>query len=154
MSCVGDHFEKRGSSCEPPPPCPDVRPALGVACSAIGFGPSRCNYYDTCGDRPYGYGTPYSDTLSCSGGRWTLVSDDYVATCPKDPPMGGAPCLCGIHHYGDCSYGDCYGTPTTTARCDASTGRWTVLPSTCNPPPPDDDAGPPDVGFSDAGSGG
>jgi hypothetical protein len=146
--------------CEPPPACPATRPELGAACKrSFGFGPERCDFLDHCADRSVASRT---DTLECDDVSWKLSSTDYVATCPKAEPTEGASCLCGVHSYGDCDYGDCSGAPTTTARCDKATGKWTVLRSTCNPPPPDaggfeagsGEAGSGEAGSSDAGSGG
>jgi hypothetical protein len=153
-SCSGGHFELGGHSCNPPAPdCPASRPTPGASC--YGYGP--CGYTDTCVDSPTGAST---ESFVCTAGTWRSMVEDYVAKCPKTPPVDGSSCACGAHFYGECGYGDCYGSPTTIARCDPTSGRWSVLPSTCNPPPPDADAGPPpdvgtsgEAGSSEAGSG-
>jgi hypothetical protein len=150
MRCVGDHFETSGGSCNPPPACPSTKPVLGTACvPGYGFGPMRCTWADTCEDI-----RGKLDTFTCDGSKWILV-DDYVAACPDVAPTEGASCLCGEHHYGECNYDDCYGRPTTTARCDKTTGKWTLLRSTCKPPPPHPGAfevGPAEAGSGEAGS--
>jgi hypothetical protein len=51
--------------------------------------------------------------------------------CPSSEPANGASCSSEI----TCNYGNCYGTPTTTAMC--RNGEWQVIEATCNPPPPE-----------------
>ncbi len=62
--------------------------------------------------------------------------------CPAAAPSNGAPCTPGMAVQ-MCSYGDCLGRPTTTARC--ATGTWEVVNSTCNPPPDVPTDGPTDA---------
>lgn len=126
--------EAGGSSCNPPPPeCPTV-PFEGAPCKA-GWG--SCSYPDTCDQRPPD--APAYRSWSCVGDK--LVSydttTDYVVKCPVVAPKNGDPCSCAGHYAGPCSYGDCGGTPTTTATCDAKTQTWSVSVLSCNPPPPD-----------------
>jgi hypothetical protein len=149
FQCTGGKFEDRSHSCNPPPPeCPLSRPRLGASCVGSSFG--SCSYPDLCEDRPRD--SSGFDALTCGLGVWRL-STTYVATCPATEPIDGSSCTCGDHYYGDCKYGDCYGIATTDAHCDAVTGIWRVMHSTCNPPPPDFDAGGADAGSAEAGSG-
>lgn len=68
--------------------------------------------------------------------------------CPAARPTSGEPCQVTK----ECTYDDCYGTPSTQAKCVG--GKWSVMETSCNPPPPDaGDAG--DAGdANDAGDSG
>jgi hypothetical protein len=129
------------SSCNPPmPTCPTIEPAVGSPCYEA---PHPCPYHDACTDIAKADDIDY---LLCTSGKWTLT-DDYVATCPASAPADGDSCRCGLHAYPTtCSYstGCSMGVGDAIATCDASTGRWSVVHATCNPPGPD--GGPIDVG--------
>lgn len=130
-----------GSSCNPPAPeCPPTEPTVGSSCLGGSWG--SCNYRDTCEHRPV---EARPTQYICGGGTWRLAAatePSYVATCPTTVPTHDSPCTCGpTHFYGNCTYGDCYGMPTTQAYCDATTGKWNVTLFTCNPPALDAGAG-------------
>jgi hypothetical protein len=128
------------SSCNPPPPeCPSTEPTEGAPCDTYGWG--GCYYADLCPARPAD--APSGASYQCMGGAWTKTAfgEDYELACPTATPAQGDACECAGHYPSACSYGDCYGTPTITARCDAATRTWSVAMLTCNPPPPELDAG-------------
>lgn len=50
--------------------------------------------------------------------------------CPEAAPQQGDSCS----GEATCDYGDCYGSPTTTAACRG--GEWSVSEVSCNPPAP------------------
>lgn len=135
MSCEGSTWRESGrSSCNPPPPeCPPI-PYEGAPCKA-GWG--DCGYPDKCESKPAD--APSYRSWQCVGDRLVRrdTTTDYVVACPALAPRNGDPCACAGHYAGPCSYGDCYGVPTATARCDERTMTWIVGVSSCNPPPPD-----------------
>lgn len=103
--------------------CPATRPADGSACTTA----QRCTYGD-CG------GSPTSEA-TCENGRWTsyeVSCNPPPPVCPEARPVDGAGC--DVAETQTCSYDDCYGTPSTQARC--LDGVWQVQRMSCNPPPP------------------
>lgn len=134
VQCVAGAWRESGvSSCNPPPPdppCPATEPRVGEACTRPGYS-AACTYPDKCS--PAGV-----KGYACESGAWKLTTPTSTSACPATAPKHGSPCLCVS---GTCTYGDCYGTPTIYATCDAATGTWQALESTCNPPPPPLDGG-------------
>jgi hypothetical protein len=132
--CVGHQYQCRSGQwaevncpCNPPAPvCPPTEPWPGSPCSTGSWG--SCVYPDSCKDVPDG-GSGF-DSLRCAG-VWTL-DDNYVPRCPSSTPSVGGSCVCGLHHYGTCSYLFACdgGTTTLTATCDPS-GAWTVSAPSC-----------------------
>jgi hypothetical protein len=133
VQCIGGVWKSVGeSSCNPPPPdmpCPATEPSPGSYCYRPTGG--ACTYPDKCS--PSG-----TKAYSCEGGSWKLSSPTTTSACPATRPVHGSSCGgCAAH----CTYGDCYGTPTIDALCDATTGTWQVVETSCNPPPPPLDGG-------------
>lgn len=133
MQCVSGVWKSVGeSSCNPPPPdppCPVTEPSVGSSC----FRPmgSKCSYADKCS--PSG-----TKVYVCEGAAWKVYGPTTTDACPATRPVDGSSCTgCGTH----CTYGDCYGTPTVDALCNATTGTWQVVETSCNPPPPPLDGG-------------
>ena len=146
FQCIDGRFKEiMGPSCNPPPVCPVEEPTRGSTCLTGGFG--GCSYADKCVDRPSD--APANDFMHCAG-TWTLSGPDYVAKCPSVQPLEGSSCRCGQHFYGTCSYGSCGGLGSISAKCDTTSGLWSVITSTCNPPAPD--AGSGESGSAEAGS--
>ncbi len=122
------------ATCNPPPPpmnaCPRTEPKAGASCAT--FADLQCVYNGSRCNEAGGYEPERH--YSCGSGVWVAQPAPEcvppVPTCPSSPPNDGARCT------GDlvCPYGDCYGSPTTTARCSTQAGRWSVFTSTCNPP--------------------
>jgi hypothetical protein len=125
--------ESGGSTCNPPPVCPEVA-YEGAPCKP-GFG--ECRYPDMCPAIPKD--APIYVSWGCFDGKLVrrATTPDYVVACPATAPRDGDPCLCASHYAAPCTYGDCGGTPTTTAQCDGKTNTWSVSTLSCNPPPPD-----------------
>jgi hypothetical protein len=127
-------------------PCPRSKPAVGSACGIH----KLCSYEDECPSHP----AHYREGFECTKGKWQRSGGDYTVPCPREPPVEGESCAaCAAHYFDSCDYGSCRGQPSTTASCDARTGRWNVTTTPCDPiphPPPVDagldavDAGAPD----------
>lgn len=134
--CNKGTWQRGGSSCNPPPPdppCPAEEPRVGGSCTRSPLA-SKCQYRDDCPANPTDYG--FNDYV-CDAGVWVRPSPVYTVKCPATEPINGSACPCGPHMPSEtCSYGDCYGTPTTTAAC--INGAWSVSRLSCNPPPPID----------------
>lgn len=108
--------------------CPAAQPAEGAACDPA-FDPASCNYgWSECARGP-------SVTALCEGNAWRLAvatCNPPPPTCPAQAPQRGTSCV--LLPGTQCTYGDCYGSPTTWARCES--GTWQVAEASCNPPPP------------------
>ncbi len=87
----------------------------------------ECQYGDC-------YGNP-TTTAKCIDGRWSVAErscNPPMPQCPADAPIRET--ACGPIAQ-ECTYGDCGGVPTTTARCVA--GTWEISSRSCNPPIPE-----------------
>lgn len=108
--------------------CPTETPREGAACDAA-LDPASCNYgWSDCTRGP-------QVTALCQGGAWRIAlstCNPPAPTCPTAAPQSGT--SCGLLPGTQCTYGDCYGSPTTFARCEQ--GTWQVAEASCNPPPP------------------
>ena len=136
-----------------PPECPATDPGIGAIHKPCTAATSvRCSYEDLCPQHP---ADQTQNVYAChddgTGDHWTLVSKDYVPSCPTDLPKTGDPCPCTIHMgFVACNYGLCEDLSRTYAACkglDTFDTTWSVTPITCNPPEPDG-------GFGDATDGG
>ncbi|MEZ4394931.1 MAG: hypothetical protein R3A48_27970 [Polyangiales bacterium] len=121
----------RSTPCVVTPPrraCPPSRPAQGDACD-VALDPQTCNYgWSDCLRGP-------EVTAICEANTWRLAvatCNPPPPTCPATAPTTGA--SCALPSSTPCNYGDCNGSPTTFARCEA--GVWIVAEASCNPPPP------------------
>ena len=123
-SCVDGKWAISDRSCNPPPvECPAETPTAGAACDAS---LQDCSYGDC-------YGSP-TKFASCVDGKWDIAEmscNPPAVECPAETPTAGAACDASLQ---DCGYGDCYGSPTTSASC--VDGTWQVSVMSCNPPMP------------------
>jgi hypothetical protein len=127
--CGNDGWQIAVSTCNPPPiaPCPTSAPTAGEPCASSG---NKCSYGEC--NQAGGYQPTFE--FSCTGGVWSnalILSCNPPPTCPAQPPSPGTSCI-GALGGAPCTYGDCFGQPTTTASCVNST--WQVAVSSCNPP--------------------
>jgi hypothetical protein len=126
-----------------PAECPKTDPGFGAIHKPCTAGASvRCAYEDLCPQRPAGQ---TENVYAChddgTGDHWTLVSKDYVPSCPATEPKPGDACPCTIHMaFVACNYGVCEDFTRTYAACkgiDTFDQEWKVTPIACNPPEPD-----------------
>lgn len=112
------------------PACPTALPQNGVACDPSAV-PDHCDYGVTPGCAGLPQHTAFCDADTQA---WRVIPSSCnpppVQTCPTEAPADGTFCYSDIR----CTYGDCFGRPTTEASCAGN--RWSVTTSTCNPPPP------------------
>jgi len=117
--------------CNPPPTnqCPADEPVGGSACAPSG---KSCAYDDDCVPS----GTAVYD---CLDGKWAAQRGPLkTVACPANAPTDGSSCfVCNGEYPAKCDYDLCFGNPTRTAVCNATTLRWEVTAGgSCNPPPP------------------
>lgn len=130
--CTEGKWSVSHMSCNPPPPprCPTSEPSAGAACG-VDTG-MRCTYPDPCG--------PKGVTIDwfCKDGRWTEGPVLAALLCPATAPRHNDSCRrCAARIPTICNYDPCGSSYSTEARCDATTGLWSVSTRSCNPPPPD-----------------
>ncbi len=125
--------------------CPTWAPTHGSACTASlgscsytcatgGEGTARCvngvweSQIGTCNPPP-----PDVVIIDVADASDVTTPPDAAPTmCPAAAPLRGSACTAGASAL-TCNYGDCFGSPTITARCVA--GAWDLLEVSCNPPP-------------------
>lgn len=68
----------------------------------------------------------------CSGNSADTDPKPSSSSCPETKPTTDG--ACNLPASQSCGYDDCYGTPSTTAKC--KDGKWLVGSASCNPPAP------------------
>jgi hypothetical protein len=143
VDATGDTTRDGGDAIVNPAECPATDPGLGAnhkPCTAPAS--VRCSYEDLC---PQHLVDQTQNVYAChddgTGDHWTLVSKDYVPSCPATEPKTGDPCPCTIHMgFVACNYGACEDLTRTYAACkgiDTFETEWKVTSIACNPPEPD-----------------